>query len=282
MALLYGPHEIYNRVKRLRIDFDDKANRVLQYETGAPLEENQPKPARDRTFYPRRQAVGDLFILWSDSELHEFGLPQAVVRQLRCLNTEAGLDALLPQLEDTHGQVALNLYLYYSPDGEQPEPEVDETDEADEPEVTAEDLELERRLTEPDAGRWFKRVDPEYMAAILRQPIEDWMVYLHPDQEKLATMSHAGPVYVCGSAGTGKTVVGLHRAAVLAHRNRVTGETRPVLFTSWVKSLPPVLEGLYMRMPGTRAGEVEFLHADGLAERLCEETPRLRVAGCGH
>ncbi len=90
LALLYGPHEIYNRVKRLRIDFDDKANRVLQYETGAPLEENEPKPARDRTFYPRRQPVGDLFILWSDSELREFGLPQAVVRQLRCLNTEAG------------------------------------------------------------------------------------------------------------------------------------------------------------------------------------------------
>ena len=47
-------------------------------------------------------------------------------------------------------------------------------------------------------------------------PIEEWMIFLHPDQHALVERWFNGPARVRGSAGTGKTVVALHRAAALA------------------------------------------------------------------
>lgn len=58
----------------------------------------------------------------------------------------------------------------------------------------------------------------------LRRVIEDgdfgaWRVFLHPEQRKYATRSYAGPFRLSGGAGTGKTVVLLHRARMLARRS---------------------------------------------------------------
>jgi hypothetical protein len=128
---------------------------------------------------------------------------------------------------------------------------------------------MERQLDDPRTGAWFTRTEPEFMAEILGRPIEDWMVFLHPDQRAAVGRNYDGPARVRGAAGTGKTVVGLHRAAHLAERNRQAGETKPILFTTFIKSLPPVFESLYLRLPGTRAGEVEFVHVDRLASQVC-------------
>lgn len=58
----------------------------------------------------------------------------------------------------------------------------------------------------------------------LRRAIEDadfaaWRVFLHPEQRKYAERSWKGPFRLSGGAGTGKTVVLLHRARNLARRN---------------------------------------------------------------
>ena len=267
LVLLYGRHAIYNRVKRLRIDFDDRANQVLLHLAGVPTPGDRVQSHSQQAYHSRRQETGTLFILWDDAELRSFGLPSNALHQLRRLNTEEELIGLESHLAAAHYETALNLYLYYHPHGEQPEPDLEE---AEEPEVTAEDVQMERRLADIDTGRWFRRIEPEFMAEVLRKPIEDWMIFLHPDQQRLVEQCHEGPARVYGSAGTGKTVVGLHRAALLAKRNRRVPDALPVLFTTWVKSLPPVLEALYLRMPGTLPDEVEFVHIDELARRLCE------------
>jgi superfamily I DNA/RNA helicase len=44
-------------------------------------------------------------------------------------------------------------------------------------------------------------------------------VFLHPEQRKYAERSYAGPFRLSGGAGTGKTVVLLHRARMLARRD---------------------------------------------------------------
>ena len=59
--------------------------------------------------------------------------------------------------------------------------------------------------------------------AELRRVIEGgdfgaWRVFLHPEQRKYARRSYAGPFRLSGGAGTGKTVVLLHRARMLARR----------------------------------------------------------------
>ena len=59
----------------------------------------------------------------------------------------------------------------------------------------------------------------EELAAALEFPWERWTVFLHPDQSGTVERNYNGPARVSGSAGTGKTVVALHRAAFLAKSN---------------------------------------------------------------
>ena len=79
------------------------------------------------------------------------------------------------------------------------------------------------------------------------------MVFLHPDQHKLIERAYSGPARVRGAAGTGKTVVGLHRAAHLAR-----SYDGPILFTTYIRTLPPVLEQLFTRLAPDVADRVEF------------------------
>ncbi len=72
----------------------------------------------------------------------------------------------------------------------------------------------------PDAQRRFRvMADADELQRALDYPWEKWTVFLHPAQRETVTRSYAGPARVAGSAGTGKTVVALHRAAHLAAEN---------------------------------------------------------------
>ena len=69
----------------------------------------------------------------------------------------------------------------------------------------------------PDAQRRFRIVsDLEELARALDYPWEKWSVFLHPSQRDVVGRDYNGPARVSGSAGTGKTVVALHRAVHLA------------------------------------------------------------------
>ena len=120
---------------------------------------------------------------------------------------------------------------------------------------------------------------PTEFKRLLSAPIEDWMIFLHPDQRTLVGRHFRGPARVRGAAGTGKTVVALHRAAVLAKRFASEDDRRPsILFTTFISSLPPVFKSLYERLPTAVKGAVEFVNIDKLAYRLCAQAgqrPRL-------
>lgn len=89
--------------------------------------------------------------------------------------------------------------------------------------------------------------------AVERGPVEAWMSWLHPAQARLATRTYGGPARLRGAAGTGKTVVALHRARQLAQRPGAR-----VLVTSYVRTLPEVLHGLFDRLAPDTAAAVEF------------------------
>jgi superfamily I DNA and RNA helicase len=55
----------------------------------------------------------------------------------------------------------------------------------------------------------------EELERALEAPWEKWAVFLHPEQREVVTRDYNGPARVAGSAGTGKTVVALHRAVHL-------------------------------------------------------------------
>ncbi len=108
---------------------------------------------------------------------------------------------------------------------------------------------------------------------LLTAPIEEWMLFLHPDQRSVVDRHYNGPARVRGSAGTGKTVVLLHRAAALADRYdpQTSDDGGQILVTTFIRSLPPVLEHLYRRLPNSRPGAIEFTNVDKLAYRVCAE-----------
>jgi len=72
----------------------------------------------------------------------------------------------------------------------------------------------------PDALRRLRVLDGEdELAAALESPWDDWAVFLHPAQQEFVDRDFNGPARVIGSAGTGKTVVAIHRAVRLAREN---------------------------------------------------------------
>lgn len=72
----------------------------------------------------------------------------------------------------------------------------------------------------PDAQRRFRVMkNVEELQRALEAPWEKWTVFLHPAQRQLVERNYSGPARVSGSAGTGKTIVALHRAVFLARNN---------------------------------------------------------------
>jgi superfamily I DNA/RNA helicase/mRNA-degrading endonuclease RelE of RelBE toxin-antitoxin system len=96
-------------------------------------------------------------------------------------------------------------------------------------------LGLAESLKKPGSLQAFYVVEgQEELRRILAAPLERWRVFLHPTQRWLANRDFNGPARVLGGAGTGKTVVAMHRAKYLA--GQLTGGGR-VLFTTFTANL---------------------------------------------
>ena len=66
----------------------------------------------------------------------------------------------------------------------------------------------------PDAQRRFRLMtNVEELERALDFPWEKWAIFLHPAQRQVVERDYNGPFRVSGTAGTGKTVVAIHRAA---------------------------------------------------------------------
>ena len=109
--------------------------------------------------------------------------------------------------------------------------------EMDKPEETktVDDQDYVAALENEDSQRRFRVIDEaKELEEILDAPLEQWRVFLHPKQRRLAAMNANGPVRVLGGAGTGKTVVAMHRARYLAEK--VFPNDR-ILFTTFTRNL---------------------------------------------
>jgi superfamily I DNA/RNA helicase len=116
--------------------------------------------------------------------------------------------------------------------------------------------------------------DSDELRDLLDKPLDDWIRFLHPSQRELATGTFKGPVKVTGSAGTGKTVVALHRAAHLARLGK------QVLLTSFVTTLCKNLErnlAYLLRPAERRLVTVSTVHKQAL--QLAREGER-RLTPC--
>jgi len=112
----------------------------------------------------------------------------------------------------------------------------------------------------PDSQRRFRVMqDAEELKLALEYPWEKWTIFLHPEQRQIVEGDYNGPARVSGSAGTGKTIVALHRAVYLA---RSYTDAR-VLLTTFSDTLANLLRTKLRRLISNepRLGERLEVHA---------------------
>lgn len=120
----------------------------------------------------------------------------------------------------------------------------------------------------PDAQRRFRVLtNVEELERALEYPWEKWTVFLHPAQRAFVERDYNGPARVAGSAGTGKTIVALHRAVHLA---RLHPRAR-VLLTTFSATLAGALKMKLGRLAGNETGVQARIAVDsvnGIARAL--------------
>lgn len=262
--LLYGEHDVEERAMRLTIEDDPSTGgvRIVEY----AVQDTPPANPRAAT----ASSPGSLFMAWNDDELGRMFEPQ-VVEVLRGLDDLWELERLEERMSSEDYDQALTLALYHSEDVPVDKRETVERrrDEVSRRAVSDEERDLERKITSPASRKHFAPITPSELSEVLTKPIEDWMVYLHPDQAKLTQRPFSGPARVRGAAGTGKTVVALHRARHLARTYR-----EPILFGTYVRNLPAVYEHLFQRLAPELGGLVEFRGLHSWAFRFLKEQGR--------
>jgi superfamily I DNA/RNA helicase len=120
----------------------------------------------------------------------------------------------------------------------------------------------------PAAQRRFRVVDDvDALATALDAPWEQWAVFLHPSQRELVERDFGGPARVSGSAGTGKTVVALHRAVHLAERDEHARVLLATFSDALARHLETKLRVLTRHRPRLRE-RIDVATLAGLAARL--------------
>lgn len=161
-----------------------------------------------------------LFAGISDDELLSYGIPIEWLKDVQQA-TEATLFDLTDHLPQEAAEALLELAIGNKP--KQPLPIPIETDPFNHPDA-------QRRFRIMNTGAELERA--------LAYPWEKWTVFLHPGQRSIVEHSYSGPARISGSAGTGKTIVALHRAVFLARQN----PTAKLLLTTFSPALANALQ----------------------------------------
>jgi len=178
-----------------------------------------------------RDTPTGLFRKIRDRELVRLGIPEDLLPVARSFDTEE-------QLEAAAGSMPEEAYeaLYMLAAGFPQEDVYNEllrkqsTDEIDTNDFVA-------ALEQADTQRRFTVIEDDLaLREILAAPLECWRIFLHPSQRRNVQMHANGPVRVLGGAGTGKTVVAMHRAKWLAE-NIFTAPNDRILVTTFTKNL---------------------------------------------
>jgi superfamily I DNA/RNA helicase len=250
MLLCYVDHhdEAYAWAERRRIERHPRTGAAQLVEIRERVEE---VPVYAESLAPVAEAKGPLFAHQSDEVLLSYGVPEDWLAAVREVD-EDGLFALAEHLPQEAAEALLDLAVGATP-------------------KVAEVLPAhEDAFAHPDAQRRFRvMANVDELRQALEYPWERWTIFLHPAQRELVERRFGGAARVAGSAGTGKTVVALHRATHLARRD----PTARVLVTTFSRRLALALEIKLKRLlnqdPAALA-RVTVAHVDGIGYRLYE------------
>ena len=190
-----------------------------------------------------------LFANRSDGELLGYGVPAEWLADVKAA-TEDSLLALADHLPAEAAEALLELATGCKP------------------RVHAPAVATANPFDHPDAQRRFRvMTNVTELEAALNFPWEKWTVFLHPEQRQWVERDYTGPARVSGSAGTGKTIVALHRAVYLARSN----PDARVLLTTFSDTLASALHTKLKRLVGSEprlAEHIDVVSLNAIGQRL--------------
>lgn len=237
LCLVDSHDAAYRRAARKVFTLEDGVVKVADI-----LEVGATAPEKDGgifSWFRRNKAgTGALFVAYRDQELLALGVPPDVLPNIRALddvNQLEMVERLLPQeVYDRLLGLALDVV-------ERP---------------TVPDSKLQQSLERYQGGDdLYRFVNSDEFKRALAGTLEEWMLFLAPQQKQLVTRSYNGPARVKGVVGSGKTVVAVHRARHLA-RSALDLQGK-VLFLTYGNRLPGVVSHLLRRLVGEGAPELD-------------------------
>ena len=212
-------------------------------------------------------AAGLLFQHRRDKDFRQLGIEESLVPALRAFSSDEHLQALLGVLPAGQAEALIELTGDDTPDeiygriaGSIAPGSITEND-------------VEGALTSPASRSQFHIfTDETELRDMLAKPLAHWRIFLHQSQQRVAyRQTYNGPARITGGAGTGKTVVAVHRAKFLAdHLEDRSG--KPILFTTFAKNLAQSIEHDLRDLGGADLLDVvEVVNVDRLAYRIVHE-----------
>lgn len=208
-----------------------------------------------------------LFEHRKDKDFVQLGIREDLIPVLRMFDDEDQLEGLLSVLPPNQGETLILLTgdqsveaIYADVAGSITPEEIDTED-------------LAAAVAAPASRSTFHVVtDEDELAEMLARPLAQWRTYLHQSQHDAAYRPvYNGPARVTGGAGTGKTVVAMHRAKALADAldDRVG---KPILFTTFTRNLAQSIERDLRLLGGSDLLEVvDVLNVDRFAHHVVRE-----------
>lgn len=201
----------------------------------------------------------------SDKEFRQLGVNPDLVPTLRAFTDEDQLEGLLLVVQQGQADALMLLLgdesadLLYGQIAPDTDPETVDTEDL----VAA----LERPASR---AQFHVLAEEDELQDMLGQPFALWRTYLHPSQEQAAYRPvYSGPARVTGGAGTGKTVVAMHRAKFLADQLDGSQRSKRILFTTYTKNLAQAIERDLRSLGGAELIDaIEVINVDRLAHRI--------------
>jgi superfamily I DNA/RNA helicase/mRNA-degrading endonuclease RelE of RelBE toxin-antitoxin system len=249
LLLCYVDHHdpAYNWASRRKLETHPKTGAAQLVEVRETVQEISVP-----VYVPTEALVPAKPLLFADiaaEQLLSYGVPEEWLDDVRSANEDTILD-LADHLPSEAAEALLDLAIGVKPQIQQP--------------VAADTNPFEH----PDAKRRFRLMtNVEELEQALDYPWEKWTVFLHPAQRELVERNFSGPARVSGSAGTGKTIVALHRAVYLTRSN----PDARVLLTTFSGALASALRTKLKRLIGNepRLGDrLEVHDLDTIGQRL--------------
>ncbi len=142
---------------------------------------------------------------------------------------------------------------------------------SEEQDVAATDEDLSAALDVPTTQKSFVVVEGEdELRRIMAEPLGKWRVFLHPTQRKIVQKEYSGSARVLGGAGTGKTVVAMHRAKHLA--SKCEGQQRILMTTFTANLAADIRENLRKICTLEELRRIEVIHLDAWVNQFMRES----------